>query len=459
MKKNIEKKCLFSITDAVVYVILIFISICFFCYVNSAVKPINEWETLKYATPDSKTYLDVGKWLFDAADFNDVKSSVAIRPFFYPLIVASLELIHPWAIWIFQFILWQSQVFMVYVSCVKISNSKSLAFIIALASISIISPIGMTLHALTETLASFFITFSVFVLTLNLYIKSYFYLYIYLLLLSLCSVVKPSMLYIYLFSIIAIASNLKNQRLFHMLILAITVIPILVQVHIMKKYFYTYKVSFIDTSTVNDYFLSGVELYKRNLENDMNKYQYIHIIRDARRGYIAKMIAKDGYKKTSKNIKNEFFDNLTNYPIENFRQFKDLIIENSIQPSLYFLLKNKYKNKLFFNITLSQSKLLLVINIISILEFITIFYLAIILKKISIPDGYIIYSLLVFFCIYFIYMSTGITFWQGDRFLVPIYYASIILFVYQTECLFSVIRKVRATRQRPPDDFIQPAGA
>jgi hypothetical protein len=436
MKKSIDEKCLFSKTDAVSCIILTVIATCFFYYVNSAVKPINEWETLKYATPDSKTYLDVGKWLFNEADFDDVKNSVAIRPFFYPLIVAILESIHPLAIWIFQFILWQLQIFIIYISCVKTSNSKSLAFIVALASISIVSPIGMTLHALTETLASFFITFSVFVLTLNLFKRSFFLFFIHLLSLSFCSVTRPSFLYVYIFSTMAFILNKKNVNFLYIFILFITAVPISVQSYIMKKHFGIYQLSFIDALAINDYFLPRLELYKKNIEKDIYNYQYIRALRDQRRSYMAEMVEKAGYETASKNIKKELFNNLKSYPVESFRQFKDLIVENSMQSSSFFTIK-------MFNImSLSQSKLLLTINIISILFFLAIIILTKFVKEKNIPNDYILYIISIFFTIFFTYFSTGITFWQGDRLLVPIYYASIVLFTCQVKILFEVIDNI-----------------
>ncbi|WP_417909830.1 hypothetical protein [Candidatus Electronema sp. PJ] len=426
--------------NTAVYIALLIISVCFFYYINSMSKPLNKWEMSRYITPDSKTYLDVGNWLVGKCEFVHAKDSIAIRPFFYPLVVAILESIHPLAIIIFQLILWQIQIFIVYFCSLKISKSKLLAFFIALISISIVSNIGISLHVLTETITSFFITFSLLMLFVFSCKKSYIYISFYLLSLSFCSVVRPSFLYIYILStIMIVAFNLKDMRFIYVLSIAMTVIPISAQSYIMKKHFNTYKISFIDTFAINDYFLSGLELYKRNLEGDSYKYQYIHTIRDARRRYIAEMIARDGYKKASENIKKVFLDNLTGYPVETFRQFKDLVVENSTQPSSIFISENKEMNIFFKNVTLLQSRFILTINIFSVLFF-TIIFSIFILNKRYIIDNYIMFTSLLFFCIYFTYLSTGVTFWQGDRFLIPIYYTSIILFIYQAKILFQVIR-------------------
>lgn len=419
---NILKK------DFVILFALAVMSSCFFYYINSQVKPFNEWDTLKYSTPDSKTYLDVGKWLLNEVEFDDVKNSVAIRPFFYPLIIATLELIHPWSIIAFQFILWQMQILMLYIACAKICNSRIIAFIFAMTGISIISPVAIILHALTETVSSFLFTFSIFMLTLNLYKKSYSYLFACLMSLSFCSVVRPSFLYIYILLIVITLSS-EKLNLLYIFIIMTTIAPISIQVYVMNKYFDSYQVSFIDTVAINDYFLPGLELYKKNIEGDVNKNSYIRMNRDERRKYIIEMIEKEGYNKASENIKKEFFGNLASYPFETFRQFKDLALENSVQPSSFVTVN------MLYIATLSQSRLLLTVNIISILFFLIII-LEKITKKTSIQDGYFLYTSLILFSIFFTYISTGITFWQGDRFLVPIYYASIILFVFQIKVFF-----------------------
>ncbi len=422
--------------DCAILVALLIMSSCFFYYVNSQIKPVNEWVELKYSTPDSTTYLNVGRWLMKKVDFDVVKSSLATRPFFYPLIVVSLELIHPWAILIFQFILWQIQILMIYIACIKISSLRVIALIIAIISIGIISPIAIALHALTETVSSFLITFSVFMLTLNLYKKSYLYHTIYLLSLSLCSVARPSVLYIYIYSLAVIVLSSKKINILYVLIFSTTAIPILIQVHGMKKYFDSYQLSFIDTVAINNYFLPGLELYKRNIEGDVNKNYYIRMNRDIRSRHMTEMIEKEGYDKTSKNIKKDFFGNLTSYPFETFRQFKDLALENSVQPSSFVTVK------MLYIATLLQSRLLLTVNIISILFFLIIM-LEKILKKVSVQDGYFLYTSLILFNIFFTYISTGVVFWQGDRFLVPIYYVSIILFVFQIKVFFYNTRQLR----------------
>ena len=109
-------------------IILVIFSTCFFYFINSNIKPFNEWPSIKYTSGDSTTYLNVGKWLIGDKKFSEVKNSIAIRPFFYPLLVILLEKIHPWAISIFQFMLWEIQILLVYFSGFIISKSSVASF-------------------------------------------------------------------------------------------------------------------------------------------------------------------------------------------------------------------------------------------------------------------------------------------------------------------------------------------
>ena len=420
----------------VIFLFLIVIPSCFFYYINSLIRPFNEWQTLKYSTPDSATYLDVGKWLLKEISFNEAKESIAIRPFFYPLIVATLERIHPLSLAIFQFILWQSQILIVYCFSVKLTKSRYVSIIFALISAIIISSICISLHALTETLASFLIAFSILALACYIYKKKYRYIVLHLLALSLCSVTRPSIIYTYFFSSAVIIFFLKKRYIVTILIIMLTLVPIFTQCYIIKNKFNSFKISFVDILTINDYFLSRFELYKKNIERDVNRNFYIRKVRDVRRMYISNVITQEGYSGAAKKVKKDIVDNISKYHVEFFKQFLDLILENSTQASSFV-----NDNRILYFATLFQSKLLMTINIISALLF--LLTIAAIKNKSVMIDGYTMFSLPVLFCIYFTYLSIGVTFWQGDRFLIPIYNMSIMLFVYQTVSFLTLLRNLR----------------
>ena len=402
-------------------VIIIAFSTYFFYCINSTIKPFNEWPSIKYTTPDSGSYISVGKWLLNKADFNSVKHSVAIRPFLYPLIVAILDSIHPWAVIVFQFSLWELQIITVYFCGLLLSRSSLLSFMLSIFCTTLLSPIGISLHVLAETTASFLLVFSIFFAVLYKKKSRDIFILICLSALSLCSVIKPVYLYLFLASILLFFPILKKKCTSSVLLIIIA-LPVLFQITLMNYRFNIKKISAIDSFAVNNYFLSRLE--SRNLRKyDTGKsLSDIRVIRDKRRNVLSEMIDKHGYARSSLIVKNELFNSIEIYPVNTLKLFLDLIIENSKQPSYYLFSDNPVLAKRYFIISLWQSNAVRIINIISLV----LFLYCLIIKIINIErvDIYVILALSI------TYISTGITFWQGDRFIIPVYFASAIFFLY-----------------------------
>ncbi len=418
--KMFSKKAVFPI-------ILFIFSTCFFYLINSSVKPFSEWPSIKYTTGDSTTYLNVGKWLIGDVEFSEVKGSVATRPFFYPLLVILLEKISPWAILVFQFVLWEIQILLVYFSGLIISKSSVASFFLSLFCVTILSPIGISLHVLTETTASFLLTLSFSILVLYLYrTKNNLLLFFQLLALSLCALVKPVYLYVFFADLLLLSILLfKEKKIFISIAAILTIFPIFFQLHIMDKKFQLKKISFIDTLAFNDYFFSKLELSKRKIENNPYSGRQIHAIREIRRNDLSRIINDYGYKNADLKIKKELYSTLTTFPKESVLLFIELILENTKQPS-FFLPSNDF----YPLITLWQSAITRFINLISLIIFLTVLFL----KKEK--KEYVVINILLSSTIFITYLSTGISFWQGDRFLVPIYFSSIFYFFFNLNRLF-----------------------
>ena len=185
----------------------------------------------------------------------------------------------------------------------------------------------------------------------------------------------------------------------------LTALPIFFQIHIMDKNFQLKKISFIDTLALNDYFFSKLELYKRKIENNPNSYRQVHALREDRRKYLSNIIDINGYNYADLRIKKELYSNIIKFPKETYLLFIDLLLENTKQPS-YFLPLEKF----YINVTLRQSSIVRMINILSVLLFIFFFFFRKKSKKCIFINSFL--SLVIFTT----YLSTGITFWQGDRF-------------------------------------------
>ncbi|WP_417912569.1 hypothetical protein [Candidatus Electronema sp. TJ] len=416
-------------------IILACFSALFFYYVNSNIEEFRNWPNLKYKSGDSTTYLDAGNWLIGKAEFHEVKQSVAIRPFFYPLIVALLEAAHPWAVLVYQFILWELQILIVYFCGILISRSAVTSFVLSLFCVSILSPIGISLHVLAETTSSFLLVISLFFLIYYATCGSSIFLFFYLFALSLCSVVKPLYFYIFIFNSLLGLFFWRKKNIVGTLLFLLIMVPISFQLYIMKNNFNINNISFVDTLAVNDYFLCRLELYKRRIEKEENSMKIIKTIRDARRNAIVKLIDRYGYRETGIVVSKEFNENMRTYPYDTLRLFIDLVIENSKQSSSFLPAKTYLREKRFFFISLWQSDFLRTINILSLLIFLSIcFYF-----KSHAHRKYIIVNISLFFSVYATYIANGITFWQGDRFIIPIYFISAIWFFIQINTILDII--------------------
>ena len=426
--------------------ILLLLSALFFLTINSSIKTPQDWTTLKYASEDSASYRIVGDWLLLGDDDPTLINNIAKRPFLYPVTVATLEKIHPWAILIYQMLLWQAQIILVYFCALLLSNSPVKASTLSLLCTVLLSPVGLTLHVLTETTVSFLLTSSLLVIILYLRNnnKNQFILF-YLFLISLCEATKPSYFYIFLLHYVIFFLLWKNKRIKDVALYAALLLPIIGQIAIMHAQFNTNKLSFIATFAINDYFLSSLQLYTNEHKQNSTLNQKHTVVnrlknsREARRTYLAGLINESGYKSADKQINQELFATVRQFPQQSFKLFTDLIRINSRQPSYYLTTDNDETNKLYRTITLWQSGLIRTLNILSLLSFLLL--LPFFLKKNSrIGLGnFILFNTIATSIILFTYISNGVTYWQGDRLLTPIYFISLIWFFHQVETAYALL--------------------
>jgi hypothetical protein len=417
---------------------LICISTLFYYYINSNIRNFHDWPSLKYTSGDSQTYFNVGQWLIGEKSFSEVKQSVAIRPFFYPLFVASLEKIHPWAIIIFQFILWETQILLAYFCGTLISKSPAASFIFSLFCATFLSPIGISLHVLSETLTSFLLTISLLFLIIYTEKHNNKFILIHIATLSLCSVVRPVYFYLFFLDASLCFFFLSMNKVKLLIILIVISTPVIFQISIMMIKFNINNVSFIDTLAFNDYYLSKIELYKRKIEKNENSAAQIHAIRNGRRMWLGDAIDKYGYKEARYFVNRELWKTITFFPYDSFRLFLDLILENSKQPSNFLASKNYITERRFFFISLAQSATLRMLNLSSLLLSLLIF----ISRKKQYTNSYFV-NMFLFLSIYMVYISNGVSFWQGDRLIVPVYFISAIWFFYQINMVRNILLPCR----------------
>ncbi|WPD21026.1 MAG: hypothetical protein SD837_12530 [Candidatus Electrothrix scaldis] len=442
MEKELDRKLvIWDKKNILVSLLLVLISTSFFYYINSNIEDFHNWPTLKYKSGDSTTYLKSGQWFLGEVSLSEVERSVAIRPFFYSVIVALFEKVSPWSLQAFQFLLWVAQIILVFFCGILISGSKTKSFFLSLCCVAILSPVGISLHALSETTVSFLLISSVFFLIYYLSnTKSNVFLFLHLLMLSLSSVTKPLYFYLFILDIVFLYFTSKNNRLIYIFFIVMTFSPVVFQIVIMSDNFNLKKISFIDTVTINAYFITRLNSKNISSIKNIDIDRVIPFIRKKRREYIDNNINKKGYRYVDKMIRLELYENMRKYPLETAGNFLYLIWENSLQPSFFLFSKKEKINDLFFRISFIQSKILLFSNVIS------LFLLSIlIVKKVFSGNLFFWGTNFFLFCgIFLSYASTGVTFWQGDRFLIPIYELSFVWFFLQLQAAvhFFIKKKV-----------------
>lgn len=195
----------------------------------------------------------------------------------------------------------------------------------------------------------------------------------------------------------------------------------------MKEKFNLNKISIIGTVAINDYFLSYFELKKRGLVKNKDSKYHIGGIRKLRRNYFFNMKKSEGYVTAVRKIKNELILNVKHYPFEVISTFIDLTVENCTQAS-HYLQEKTNRDYLYTIVSLWQSRGLLLINIFSVLFFI----LTLTKKKNNLlKKDFFVINVTAYAIVLFVYISSGVSIGQGDRFLVPIYFVSYLWFFFQ----------------------------
>ncbi len=136
---------------------------------------------------DSRSYRDVGEWLFGRSNI----TSIDHRPWLYPLWLGLARTFFGGraesVVWISQFLMWLASGLLIYLALHNGTKSTVLSMIGAGIFFSHPSPLILTFHGMTESLNIFLISAFCWVLTTALKNRIYYAL----LLIALATVTKP----------------------------------------------------------------------------------------------------------------------------------------------------------------------------------------------------------------------------------------------------------------------------
>lgn len=233
---------------------------------------------IAFATPDSKTYYEVGKWLYDGTP----TEYLSIRPFLFPFILySSISFLGIKGYFVFQFIFWLGSANLLFATLNKLFHNTVISAIGIVLLVSNLSFVMITFHALSEVFVMFLITFFIFMLThwIDNTRKDKAML-LMLFVLVLLTVTKPVFFYFAVLSAIIIIPILFYKYKYYkksgkMLKLFLIFIPLFFQMGIMKVNYNTFNVSTIGSETFKLY------LFQRSyaIENNLNTQIAIEKVR------------------------------------------------------------------------------------------------------------------------------------------------------------------------------------
>lgn len=213
-------------------------------------------------TPDSWTYFSTSNEFYK---FSETGYS-NIRPFLYPLIILIVfKVSGVIGLWLLQFLFWVISINLIYLSIKRITNNKILGFAGSLILALNMTYLVLTFHALTETTTIFLLSCLIYFVSLNsMKINTLKFFHGCLLILVLLALVKPLfyllvllMLFIML-PVFYLKIYIKNPKC--LILLTLIIIPLLVQVTLMKVKYDTFSFSPIGSIGFNYYlFAQGVE--------------------------------------------------------------------------------------------------------------------------------------------------------------------------------------------------------
>lgn len=362
--------------------------------------PFRPTDELLLFSPDSQTYFNTGGEFF----FLSEQGASIIRPFFYSVLLKSFfTLGGSWLVVIIQSLFWMVSANLIYQGIKHITPSivfRSVAVVLYAGNVSLITYV---FHGLTESITVLLLSIATYYTTKTF--QSGFtvrYALKMVFLFSLLTVTKPLFQYpIIFFSLFVFIRFFKtfvtNKKLAGILI--ISLLPVLLQVTVMKLKYGKFQISTISELTMNHYLLAqGIREIKgisdigesQQIAEKMNSDEKKTLLIQNKNVYLQLYL---------KNIK----DNVTG-------DKSSIIIPPGYEAKKHQEYMSRYNETLF---SVSKYFLLLFI-LISVVDFFR--------KKMFLNWQQLTIGLVL----YYIVFASGISFWQGDRlviFAIPLWIA------------------------------------
>jgi hypothetical protein len=374
-----------------------------------------------YYTGDSQEYRDYAKWLSGKSDYCN-----PFRPFFYPLIILISTLTMGFlGIWYVHIVFWLSACILVYLATYRITGKKILAAISFVLIASNISVIGYTAHALTETTVLFFLSILIYLLTGIQ--KNRMNLVYIILVLSLMVAVKPGYQPIWYLAILSILilkfkMIIKHPRIILWFLLVCA--PVFIQKTINKFKHNTFTTTQIADFNLKEYFYRKVKFY---VDNDTVDYSNM----DHKFDMVTDSSHAEFTKQTNLIPKSQIMRYLASHLPVSWYIFRTNLEGNICSGNICIDDKNNHELRRWTE-RLNRER---IYKLHKYMFWLLLFYLIISIKKRTTAEYlFILFSGALSF---YIIISSGITFWAGDRLIAPAItawaslYPVIIYFLYR----------------------------
>lgn len=212
---------------------------------------------------DSRSYRDVGEWLFGRSDI----TSIDHRPWLYPLLLGLARTLFDGGaesvVWILQFLMWLGSGVFIYLALRNVTHSTLLAMLGAGFFFSHPSPLLLTFHGMTETLNFLLIAAFCWVLTTTIRNR----LYYAILLIALATVTKPIyLLFLILLIVYVLVQYKETSRPRQAGLVAILLLPIWIQLLLSLVAVGKPTLSTIGSYTFKNYLVADVYLRTEGTE-------------------------------------------------------------------------------------------------------------------------------------------------------------------------------------------------
>lgn len=373
-------------------------AILFYFFILTRLLSFEEIPENLFYTGDSREYYGYGQWIAGASDYCN-----PVRTFFYPLVLLlSTALLGSYGPWIMQFIFWLVSCNLVFLSLRALNAGTILSSAGFIVSFTFLPLIGYSTHALTELTVFLLLSVLIYVISKNAHqLSSAGALLKILFIISLLAATKP----VYQVAWYAVLAgfifysfrSILNLRATLSFLLACS--PVLIQKGISLSTHSTLSSTSIANSNLKNYFYRKIKFYVEN-----GKAQDFNLLPDSIHAVQQKAIA---HVSTSETI-----TYLLQHPAQAAFTFIENLSENIGSGYPYI---DTSKN-------LSISKWMGFFNKVMMCLHIPVFIswmISLLFFRKKIPKERYLPILFTGLMLYYIYFTSGLVFWAGDRLISP----------------------------------------